>query len=114
MSKVEVTYKPGGPIKVFFSRIYKGIPLIVMLRALGLTKDSEIVSLISNNPSIQELLEPSFRESEGVETPDDALVYIGNRIAFGYAEEYRKQRAEQMIDNIFMLHVGITPDARYK
>lgn len=114
MSKVEVTYKPGGPIKVFFSRIYKGIPLIVMLRALGLTKDSEIVNLISNNPSIQELLEPSFREAEGIETADSALVYVGNRIAFGYAEEYRKQRAEQMIDNIFMLHIGTTPDARYK
>ncbi|MEM0444858.1 MAG: DNA-directed RNA polymerase subunit B [Nitrososphaerota archaeon] len=114
MSKVEVTYSHGGPIKVFFSRIYKGIPLIVMLRALGLTKDSEIVNLISNNQAVQELLEASFKEAEGIETAADALVYIGNRIAFGYAEEYRKQRAEQMIDNIFMLHVGTTPDSRYK
>jgi len=114
MSKVEIAYKPGGPIKVFFSRIYKGIPLIVMLRALGLTKDSEIVNLVSNNPAVQELLEPSFREAEGVETVDEALVYIGNRIAFGYAEEYRKQRAEQMIDTIFMLHIGSGPEARYK
>jgi DNA-directed RNA polymerase subunit B len=114
MSKVEVTYKDGGPVKVFFSRIYKGIPLIIMLRALGLTKDNEIVNLVSSDPAVQELLEPSFRESEGIETPDEALVYIGNRIAFGYAEEYRKQRAEQMIDSIFLLHVGTTPDARYK
>ncbi|MEM2549114.1 MAG: DNA-directed RNA polymerase subunit B [Nitrososphaerota archaeon] len=113
-SKVEVTYKPGNPIRVFFSRIYKGIPLIILLRALGMTKDSDIVNFVSNRPDVQELLAPSFLEAEGIETPQDALRYIGNRVAFGYAEEYRVQRAEQMIDNIFLLHVGTTSDSRYK
>ncbi|MCS7137211.1 MAG: DNA-directed RNA polymerase subunit B, partial [Candidatus Caldarchaeum sp.] len=87
--RVEVSYRKDSPIKVFFSRIYKGVPAIVMLRALGMTKDQEIASMISPLKEVQELLEPSFQEAEGIETTEQALDYIGSRIAFGYAEEYR-------------------------
>jgi len=111
--RVEVSHKVRNPLRVFFSRIYKGVPAIVMLRALGMTSDKDIVNMVSPVKEIQELLEPSFREAEGVETPEEALRYIGNRIAFGYAEEYRMQRAEQLIDNVFLLHVGPTKAARY-
>ncbi|RLG03956.1 MAG: DNA-directed RNA polymerase subunit B'', partial [Thaumarchaeota archaeon] len=113
-SRTEVTYKPGGPIKVFFSRIYKGIPAIIMLRALGMTNDRDIVNMISPLKEVQELLEPSFKEAEGIDTEHDALRYIGNRIAFGYAEEYRIQRAEQLIDNVFLPHIGMKKAARYQ
>jgi hypothetical protein len=36
--------------------------------------------------------------------------YIGNRIAYGYAEEFMTERAEQMIDNNFLIHVGTTKE----
>ncbi|MEM4969027.1 MAG: DNA-directed RNA polymerase subunit B [Nitrososphaerota archaeon] len=113
-SRVEVTYKPGSPLKVFFSRIYKGIPAIIMLRALGMVNDKEIVSMISPLKKVQELLIPSFQEAEGIDTELDALKYIGNRVAFGYAEEYRLQRAEQLIDTIFLPHIGSNKAARYQ
>ncbi|MEM4374778.1 MAG: DNA-directed RNA polymerase subunit B, partial [Nitrososphaerota archaeon] len=37
--RVEVNYKERSPIRVYFSRIYKGVPVIIMLRALGMTND---------------------------------------------------------------------------
>jgi len=113
-ARTEVTYKPGGTIKVFFSRIYKGIPAIIMLRALGMTNDRDIVNMISPLKEVQELLESSFKEAEGIDTEYEALRYIGNRIAFGYAEEYRIQRAEQLIDNVFLPHIGMKKVARYQ
>ncbi|MCS7142335.1 MAG: DNA-directed RNA polymerase subunit B [Aigarchaeota archaeon] len=115
-SKIELLYKPGGAVKAFFSRIYKGIPVIILLRALGMTRDEKIVNLVSNRRDVQELLEQSFIEAEGIETPQDALRYIGNRVAFGYAEEFRVQRAEQMIDTMLLPHIGTTSDrgCRYK
>ncbi|MFZ8858490.1 MAG: DNA-directed RNA polymerase subunit B [Candidatus Caldarchaeales archaeon] len=113
-SKVEVTYKPGGPVRVFFAKIHKGIPLIVLLRALGFTNDRQIVEFVSNVPEVQEMLIPSFMEAEGIETPQEAMRYIGNRIAYGYAEEFRTERAEQMIDNNFLIHVGTTKEARFR
>lgn len=112
--RVEVSYRKDSPVKVYFSRIYKGVPAIIMLRALGLTKDQEIANLISPLKEVQELLEPSFREAEGVETVEQALDYIGSRIAFGYAEEYRLEKAEQIVDTMFMLHLGTTKAARMK
>ena len=112
-SRVEARYKPDNPVKVFFSRIYKGIPAIVMLRALGMTSDKDITSLISSRTEIQEMLEPSFTEAEGIDTVEDAIVFIGNRIAFGYAEEYRAQRAEQLIDLVFLPHIGSSKATRY-
>ncbi|MCX8192457.1 MAG: DNA-directed RNA polymerase subunit B [Nitrososphaeria archaeon] len=113
-SRVEVTYKLGGPLKVFFSRIYKGIPAIIMLRALGMVNDKDIVNLVSNLKEVQELLAPSFQEAEGVNSEIEALRYIGNRIAFGYAEEYRIQRAEQLIDTAFLPHIDTSKAARYR
>ncbi|MEM4766351.1 MAG: DNA-directed RNA polymerase subunit B, partial [Nitrososphaerota archaeon] len=61
-ARTEVTYKPGGPVKVFFSRIYKGIPAIILLRALGMTNDREILSMISRLEEVRDLLQPSFEE----------------------------------------------------
>jgi len=113
-ARTEVTCKANGPVKVFFSRIYKGIPAIIMLRALGMTNDREILSLVSPLEEVQELLQPSFEEAEGIETEHEALRYIGNRIAFGYAEEYRIQRAEQLIDSVLLPHIGTNKVARYK
>ena len=113
-ARTEVTYKPGGPLRVFFSRIYKGIPAIIMLRALGMTNDREIVSMVSPLREVQELLEPSFQEAEGIDSEHEALRYVGNRIAFGYAEEYRIQRAEQLIDSVLLPHIGTNKAARYQ
>ncbi|RLG08423.1 MAG: DNA-directed RNA polymerase subunit B'', partial [Thaumarchaeota archaeon] len=113
-ARTEVTYKPDGPVKVFFSRIYKGIPAIIMLRALGMTNDREILNLISPLREVQELLQPSFEEAAGIDTEHEALRYIGNRIAFGYAEEYRIQRAEQLIDSVLLPHIGTNKAARYQ
>ncbi|GBC69940.1 DNA-directed RNA polymerase subunit beta [archaeon HR01] len=111
--RVEVNYKERNPIRVYFSRIYKGVPVIIMLRALGMTNDRDIATLVSSQKHVQELLEPSFKEAEGVETEAEALDYIGNRIAFGYAEEFRREKAEQTIDNVFLLHIGTSKAARY-
>ncbi|MEM1946216.1 MAG: DNA-directed RNA polymerase subunit B [Candidatus Caldarchaeum sp.] len=112
--RVEVNYRKDSPVKVFFSRIYKGVPAIIMLRALGMTKDQEIANMISPLKEVQELLEPSFQEAEGIETVEQALDYIGSRIAFGYAEEYRLEKAEQTIDTLFLLHLGTNKAARIK
>jgi DNA-directed RNA polymerase subunit B len=111
-ARVEVRYKPGSGIRVFFSNIYKGIPAIIMLRALGFTSDKDIAELISQREDIQALLEPSFDEAEGIETPKDAIKYIGNRVAFGYAEEYRILRAENLLDSVFLLHLGTNKHSR--
>ncbi|MCS7133069.1 MAG: DNA-directed RNA polymerase subunit B [Aigarchaeota archaeon] len=113
-ARTEVTYKHGGPLRVFFSRIYKGVPAIIMLRALGMTNDRDIINMISPLREVQEVLAPSFEEAEGVDGEQEALRYIGNRIAFGYAEEYRIQRAEQLIDNVFLPHIGTNKAARYQ
>ncbi|MDW8043868.1 MAG: DNA-directed RNA polymerase subunit B [Nitrososphaerota archaeon] len=113
-SKVEVTYKPGGPVRVFFAKIHKGIPLIVMLRALGMENDKQIAEFVSPLPEVQEMLIESFREAEGIEDKKEALRFLGNRVAFGYAEEYRIERAEQMLDNNFLIHLGTSKDARFK
>ncbi|MEM1943565.1 MAG: DNA-directed RNA polymerase subunit B [Candidatus Caldarchaeum sp.] len=112
--RVEVSYRKDNPVKVFFSRIYKGVPAIIMLRALGMTKDLEIANTISPLKEVQELLEPSFQEAEGIETTEQALDYIGSRIAFGYAEEYRLEKAEQTIDSMFLIHLGTNKAARMK
>jgi DNA-directed RNA polymerase subunit B" len=45
---------------------------------------------------------------------EEALDYIGKRVAAGQSEEYRVQRAEHILDNYLLPHVGIAKDSRMK
>ncbi|MFH1327925.1 MAG: DNA-directed RNA polymerase subunit B, partial [Candidatus Bathyarchaeota archaeon] len=42
----------------------------------------------------------------------DATIYVGNRVAFGYIEEYRIRRAETVIDRNFLPHIGRSSSKR--
>ena len=57
---------PGSPVD---------IPIITLMRALGLESDKEIASVISLNANIQNELESSFEKTD-ITTSKDAIVYI--------------------------------------
>ena len=52
------------------------------------------------------ILAASFEKAIGVDTPADAVLFIGNRVAHGQVEEYRLQKAETALDKNFLPHLG--------
>jgi len=93
---------PGSPVD---------IPIITLMRALGLESDKEIASVISLNDNIQNELESSFEKTD-ITTSKDAIVYISKRIAPGMLEEFQIKRAETLLDWGLLPHLGKQPDNR--
>ena len=111
--QVIVDRMSDGSLEVSMSRLNYRIPFVVMMKALGLEKDSEIAAAVSPDPDVQRELLPSFEKvSASIRTREDALEYLGNRIAQGQPREIRIQRAEEFIDTQFLPHLGTTPEAR--
>ena len=57
-------------------------------------KDKDIAESVSLDSDTQSQLSASFEKAIGVDTPADAILFIGNRVAHGQVEEYRLQKAE--------------------
>lgn len=58
------------------------IPIVIVLKAMGLESDQEIVQLVGTELEIQDLFANSIEEPYilGIKTQQDALAYIGTRV----------------------------------
>ena len=110
-AKLELVLKEDGLIVARIPGSPVDIPIITLVRALGLESDKEIASAISLNDKIQNELEGSFEKTE-ITTPKDAIEYISKRIAPGMLEEFQIKRAETLLDWGLLPHLGKQPENR--
>jgi len=111
-ARIELRLKSDGAVYVSLPGVPTEIPLIVIMRALGLTSDKEIADAVSPDKIIQSEMEPSFEKALGIDSVAEAILYIGSRVAHGQVEEYRRQKAESILDRNFLPHIGRTLDKR--
>ena len=105
-ARIELKLKSDDAIYVTMPGVPTEIPFVVIMRALNLEKDKDIAEAVSLEKNIQSELGPSFEKAIGVDTPSDAILFIGNRVAHGQVEEYRLQKAETALDKNFLPHLG--------
>lgn len=105
-ARIELRLKSDGAIYVSMPGVPTEIPFVVLMRALGLETDKEIAEAVSTKKLIQNELEASFEKAAGIDTVAEAILYIGNRVAQGQVEEYRRQKAESILDRNFLPHIG--------
>jgi len=94
-----------GVIYVSWARVPK-IPLAIVLKALGMETDQEIVSMISEDPEFVEDIMVNIEMLEEVETQQDALEYIGKKLKIGQGAQYRIERSAYLMDNYLLPHIG--------
>lgn len=111
-ARIELKLKADDAIYVSMPGVPTEIPFVVIMRALTLEKDKDIAEAVSLDKDIQKELGPSFEKAIGVDTPTDAILFIGNRVAHGQVEEYRIQKAETALDKNFLPHLGRTDKQR--
>ena len=123
--------KSGVFLRITFPYVPGEIPLVILLRALGLSTDQEIITKISDDFNFQMYIADDIQVSEkdlkldademaGMTNEERseylrmaAIKYIGNRVAKGMTEEYRIKRAEDVIDRYLLPHMGIESERRY-
>jgi len=95
--------KTDGIIRINFANI-KNLPIIILLRALGLESDKDIINAVSLDSEIQEEFYPNLFESEST-TSKEAIDEIGRRIRIPQ-KEYRRERVSRLIDRYLLPHLG--------
>jgi DNA-directed RNA polymerase subunit B len=111
-ARIELKLKADDAIYVSMPGVPTEIPFVVIMRALSLEKDKDVAEAVSLDKDIQKQLNASFEKALGVDTPQDAILFIGNRVAHGQVEEYRVQKAETALDKNFLPHLGRTDKQR--
>jgi DNA-directed RNA polymerase subunit B len=111
-AKLELVMKNDGLIVARIPGSPVDIPVVTLMRALGLESDKEIAAVVSLVDELQDELEGSFEKAGDVPTAKDAVVYISKRIAPGMLEEFQIKRAETLLDWGLLPHLGKHPENR--
>ena len=104
-----VEKRKDGMLMVSLPTTYGQIPLMILLRALGMEKDEEINDVISVDPKMEPYVKANIEEcaSEyGITAKDEAIAYLGKKFAGGQAKEYRIKRVETLMDKNLLPHLG--------
>ena len=110
-----VEKKKDGMLMVSLPTTYGQIPLMVLLRALGMENDEEIVDVISVDPKMEPYVLANIEECAniyGITTKEEAIAYLGKKFAGGQAKEYRIKRVETLMDRNLLPHLGSEPTDR--
>lgn len=102
--------KKDGIYQINFTRV-KNMPIIVVLKALGLVKDEEIMKTISTEKTYEEIILNLFEFVE-IKTQDDAIDYISKRVGVTQPKEIRMERTKDLIDKYLLPNIGVDDTTR--
>src|SRR5687767_790579 len=118
---VIVEKKKDGTLMVSVPAASGQIPLVVLMRALGMESDGDIMTAVVQDteknaemvPFILSNIEDSVNEFQ-VSNREEAITWLGKKLAGGQAKEYRIKRVEALMDRSLLPHLGNDPDDRMK
>lgn len=99
-----------GIFNVSFSR-FKNLPAVVVLKALGLTKESDISRYIGKET---DSLMVNLYEYVNLATPEDAMMFIAEKTALHGTKKEILDRVKQRIDSYLFPHIGQKKEERMK
>jgi DNA-directed RNA polymerase beta subunit len=102
--------KKDGIYYMTFTRI-KNMPIVVVLKAIGMLKDEEIMKAISLERNYEEIILNLF-EFVDIKTQEDAIDYIARRIGIAQAKEIRVERTKEILDKYLLPNVGVESKER--
>lgn len=103
-------YMKDGILYLTFTRVRR-IPVVTVIKALGLVKDEEIAKAISPDRQFDEFV-VNLLESAEIKTEDDAVDFIAKSSGIAQAKDIRLQRTREILDNYLLPHLGVDAKAR--
>ena len=95
------------------------IPVVLLMRSLGIDNDQEIFQAIAGPTEtfkfiVANLNEVKDNEEYNVENQEEAMQWLEKKFAAGQQKEYREQRIQNLLDKELLPHLGNTEDNRKK
>jgi DNA-directed RNA polymerase beta subunit len=107
---VTVTENKEGIFNVSFSR-FKDIPAVVLLKALGLTKESDIAKYIGKET---DSVIVNLYEYTNMAEKEDAMMFIAEKTNLQGTKKEILDRVKQRIDSYLFPHIGQKKEDRIK
>lgn len=99
-----------GIYNISFTRVKK-IPIVMILKALGMLKDEDIIRSISSEKQYDEVL-VNLYEFLDIKNEEDALDKLAKKIGITQSKEIRIERIKEILDKYLLPHIGI--DDKYR
>ena len=99
----------NGVIYISFTR-FKRVPIVLLIKALGFTKDQEIASLISENELFDDIF-INLYENVDIKNQEQAVEALAKKIGIMQKEEMN-ERVFNLIDKYLLPHLGTNPSDR--
>jgi len=99
-----------GIFYLTFTRVRR-VPLIAVIKSLGMTKDEEVMRFISGNENFDELV-VNLLDSADLKTEEDAMDAVAKISGITQPKEIRLERMKEILDKYLLPHLGITPKER--
>ncbi|KAI4340479.1 hypothetical protein MLD38_025309 [Melastoma candidum] len=104
-----------GKMYLQLNQFGKNIPIMVVLKAMGMESDQEVVQMIGRDPKYGSLLLPSIEESAnlGIYTQPQALDYLEGkvkRLPFAHSSYGKEGRALSILRDVFLANVRVNKD----
>ncbi|HEX9908456.1 MAG TPA: DNA-directed RNA polymerase subunit B [Thermoplasmata archaeon] len=114
--------KKDGVLVVSVPAASGQIPLVVLMKALGMESDEAIFKAIVSDPQMANIVYANIEECQnkklyppnGIYTTEEAILFLERKFATGQAKEYRAKKVESIIDRSLLPHLGDTSDVRLK
>jgi len=105
---ISITDTNEGIVEVSFSR-FKNIPIIVILKALGLTRESDIAKYVGKE---NDSLIVNLYEYAHIKTDEDAMMAIAEQTSLQGTDKEILDRIKQRLDSYFLPHIGLEKENR--
>ncbi len=101
-----------GIFYMTFTRV-KRVPVVVILKALGMLKDEEIMQTVSDKQYDEILI--NLMEFADIKNEEEALDYIAKKVGIAQAKEIRVERTKEILDKYLLPNLGtVTADRMFK
>jgi DNA-directed RNA polymerase subunit B len=117
-----VEKKKDGMVMVSVPVASGSIPLVALMKALGMESDAEIYETIVSDEAMANIVYANIENSldkknfppNGYHTKEDAILFLERNFAAGQAKEYRTKKVESILDRSLLPHLGDTEADRMK
>lgn len=106
----KISENKQGLFELSFSR-FKNLPLMIILKALGLTKESDIAKYIGKET---DSVVVNLYEFVNIATKEDAMIYIAEKTNLQGTRKEVLDRVKQRVDSYLFPHIGQKKEDRIK
>ena len=90
---------------------FSRVPVISLIKALGLVKDKEIMRFVSDEKEYGDVF-VSLYNSIDLKTEEDALEFVARKIGINQPREVKLEKVQERLDRYLLPHIGIRKEDR--